>query len=300
MARAYLPKLDDQLVASAAEQHHAFWGGTRSLAAHTARVREQIARGGGRMRYVGLQGEDGSLVCSLKRYALQLQWGEAEVAAVGIGAVYTPEAARGRGHAAELMRQLLVEASAEGASAALLFSDIEPSYYERLGFVTVSRLTWSARADALPTGPSLLGDVIDDVACCELFEESWPAGFIRARRHGDGFAFGSWLNGSAAARALQWGGARCGYLCAGASEDTLWIDEAVTIGVEASALWSTLRALAEQHGAKRVGGWLRPEHAGGPFVATARSRCIPMLARLDDGLPAASDLRAHFSSIDHF
>ena len=145
-----------------------------------------------------------------------------------------------------------------------------------------------------------MGEEADLGACCELFERSWPTGFIRSRRDGDDFAYWSWLNRTPAPRLLQSAGTCCGYLCAGPSEGTLWIDEATTVDLPAPALWQTLRALAEEHGADRIGGWLRPEHAGGPFAAPVRNRCVPMVARLGGALPAASALRAHFSSLDHF
>jgi predicted N-acetyltransferase YhbS len=295
----YLPQLDDEQIALAASQHHAFWGGTRSLDEHVARVREQVARSD-HMRYVGLADARGALVCSLKRYRLRLMWGEAEVEAVGIGAVFTPEAERRRGYAAELLRRLLAEASEQGAGAALLFSDIDVRYYERLGFLTLSHLSWSARRETLPTGPASLGGEADLGTSCDLFERSWAAGFVRSRRDVDSFAYWAWLNRTPAPRLLLREGEPCGYVCASANEGTLWIDEAVTVELDAPTLWASLRQLADEQGAARVGGWLRPDHAGGPFVASARSRCIPMAARLDARLAEPASLRAHFSSLDHF
>jgi len=42
--------------------------------------------------------------------------------------------ARGRGHARSLLRRLLDGAAAEGFGLSLLFSEIDPRYYDRLGF----------------------------------------------------------------------------------------------------------------------------------------------------------------------
>ena len=52
----------------------------------------------------------------------------------GIGAVFTPEAQRGRGHATRLVEMLLERERAAGALLAGLFSEIGSQFYERLGF----------------------------------------------------------------------------------------------------------------------------------------------------------------------
>ncbi len=56
----------------------------------------------------------------------------------GIGAVFTTPAARGRGAARELIDRLLERASADRADLALLFSEIGPDYYARLGFEPIA------------------------------------------------------------------------------------------------------------------------------------------------------------------
>ena len=55
----------------------------------------------------------------------------------GLGAVFTPRRHRGRGSAAELIAQILARATSDGADLALLFSEIGPEYYARLGFETI-------------------------------------------------------------------------------------------------------------------------------------------------------------------
>ena len=72
----------------------------------------------------------------------------------GIGAVFTAPAARGRGAARELIDRLLERAAADGADLALLFSEIGPDYYARLGFEAIAttdrqlRVTESTRYGA--------------------------------------------------------------------------------------------------------------------------------------------------------
>jgi GNAT superfamily N-acetyltransferase len=83
---------------------------------------------------------DGDVVlASAKRYLFDGLVDDRPVKILGIGAVFTPEAHRGRGLAAELIQQMMIDGSARGCTWALLFSEIGPEYYERLGFTTLRR-----------------------------------------------------------------------------------------------------------------------------------------------------------------
>jgi len=82
---------------------------------------------------------DGHVLTSAKRYGLHVRLDGREMAAVGIGAVYTPRAQRRGGHAAAIVNALVNDAAAAGAELAVLFSEIGTGYYERLGFVAVPR-----------------------------------------------------------------------------------------------------------------------------------------------------------------
>jgi len=82
---------------------------------------------------------DGHVLTSAKRYGLYARLDGREMAAVGIGAVYTPRAQRRGGHAAAIVNALVNDAAAAGAELAVLFSEIGTDYYERLGFVAVPR-----------------------------------------------------------------------------------------------------------------------------------------------------------------
>jgi predicted N-acetyltransferase YhbS len=99
---------------------------TRWGAAHLARV--------------GLV-DGGRLLASAKRYALTVWLDGRRIPALGIGAVFTPPALRGRGHAPALVEQLCDEARGQGCGVALLFSEIGARYYERLGFRVVPHST---------------------------------------------------------------------------------------------------------------------------------------------------------------
>lgn len=83
--------------------------------------------------------EDDRLLASAKRYDFRADIGGERCAVLGIGAVFTPVAERGRGHASRLLDAMIEEAAARGCRAAVLFSEIGPDYYARLGFNVIRR-----------------------------------------------------------------------------------------------------------------------------------------------------------------
>src|SRR5438132_798797 len=63
----------------------------------------------------------------------------------GLGAIFTHPAHRGRGAARELVERMLESAAAKGADLAVLFSEIGPDYYARLGFTPLPRTNRTLR-----------------------------------------------------------------------------------------------------------------------------------------------------------
>lgn len=114
----------------------------------------------GRYRLHGLFDEAGVLLAALKGYALEGELEGRRARVLGIGAVFTPEAQRRRGHASRLLHLVLEEAQGLGMDAALLFSDIGERYYAELGFhlvesaeVLVDPQLLPRRAGARPAAP---------------------------------------------------------------------------------------------------------------------------------------------------
>jgi predicted N-acetyltransferase YhbS len=81
--------------------------------------------------------EGGRVVSSAKRYELSARLEGRIRRVLGIGAVFTPPEKRGLGWAQRLLTMLLEAAEAEGIEYAMLFSEIDPSFYQRLDFVPV-------------------------------------------------------------------------------------------------------------------------------------------------------------------
>ncbi len=123
------------------EESHAIWADELTARAYAQYNLAQLRTpwGSRRLCRYALLDDHGRVLTSAKRYALRVRLDGREMDAVGIGAVYTPKAQRGRGHAPAIVNQLVSEAAADGAELAVLFSEIGTSYYERLGFVAVPR-----------------------------------------------------------------------------------------------------------------------------------------------------------------
>lgn len=136
--------------------------------------RAQLATpwGTARLRRVALV-DGGCLLTTAKRYDLAARVDGQTVRLLGLGAVFTPEARRGHGYARELIRRVLESAANEGFGLALLFSEIDPRYYERLGFrsLPINQVALSVRPGKRagpPAIPLRSGDVGDLKAIVEM------------------------------------------------------------------------------------------------------------------------------------
>ena len=148
------------------------WGEGLSRTAYSQWNRAQMETPWGRehLRRVALV-EGGEVVASAKRYDFRARWSGQTVDVLGIGAVFTPPARRGQGHAAALIDAMVTDAAERGCAIALLFSEIGARYYERLGFQVVPRAM--VTVDVLPfTGsPAMLvrsGEAADLGAIAEI------------------------------------------------------------------------------------------------------------------------------------
>ena len=113
-------------------------------------------------RVVLVEGE--TMLASAKWYDFEARLDGRPVRILGIGAVFTPESQRGKGHAPELIRRMMAEAAREGYHLAVLFSEIGAAYYERLGFVVIPRDTVTLEIIQKKGAPATLvraGDATD-------------------------------------------------------------------------------------------------------------------------------------------
>lgn len=112
-------------------------GLTRRAYAQRNSAQMRTRWGAERLHRIALTDEQGRVLASAKRYRLDATHGGQPVRVCGIGAVFTPPALRGRGHASALIEQVLREEATGGTEFAALFSEIGTGFYERLGFTPV-------------------------------------------------------------------------------------------------------------------------------------------------------------------
>lgn len=135
-------------VASDRERRQAFanvhdvWGGGRSLDAHVAH-RLQSAQHRRAQWFVGTL--SGRVVTSLGAYPIAFNWCGEIVPGVALGAVHTRAAFRGRGFASRLLAGVEHHVQREGVKLAVLYSDIDPAFYQRLGYQLCP--AWQGRCD---------------------------------------------------------------------------------------------------------------------------------------------------------
>jgi GNAT superfamily N-acetyltransferase len=87
------------------------------------------------------------VVASAKRLDLSMQIDGRIRRVLGIGAVFTAPAYRGRGAAKELISRMIETGEAEGFEFAALFSEISPRIYEQVDFVPVPLSDWRLTVD---------------------------------------------------------------------------------------------------------------------------------------------------------
>jgi predicted N-acetyltransferase YhbS len=124
--------------------------------------------------------EAGTVVCSAKRYDLSARIDGRIRRVLGIGAVFTSPTQRKRGGARRLLEQVLDHAVADGYEFAMLFSEIDPSFYEKLEFVPVPLVESRLRVTRTAGSPAVLVRAGDDRDIPALVEITSRAS-VRAR-----------------------------------------------------------------------------------------------------------------------
>jgi predicted N-acetyltransferase YhbS len=116
-------------------QNHSMWNGGLSKDLYYDFNHGQFKHPWARRnyRYFVLR-KHGDIVSSCKLYTLDFQAHSKRYKVAGIGGVFTPENERGNGYASEMMQVVVKRCRDENYDAVLLFSDIDPSFYENVGF----------------------------------------------------------------------------------------------------------------------------------------------------------------------
>lgn len=142
------------------KETHRIWSGGLTFYAYLDYLERQTSSPWGRrnlsMRALQMPGATGlaeGIVTSCKTYNLTLRARSLagqprHLNFVGLGAIYTPEAHRGKGYARTLLDLLKEEAWAQGRDGMLLFSDIGSDFYGSCGFLEMSAATFTLEINA--------------------------------------------------------------------------------------------------------------------------------------------------------
>lgn len=112
--------------------------------------------GGDRLHRFALVDTDGQILSSAKRYRFDARLGDREVTMAGLGAVFTPPAQRGRGHARALIEQIAEEERRAGTAFLALFSEIGEAFYRDVGFTRVPMEEVTVQVIARGGAPAML------------------------------------------------------------------------------------------------------------------------------------------------
>ncbi len=254
----------------------------------------------------------GEPVSSLGWFPLKLSVCGRLLNAVGVGAVHTVPQWRGRGFASQLLEHVLAQARQEEIAVALLFTEIDPAFYERFGFRCCNARVHTAvvnRPVKLPQ--QFLFEPIHPqrhLAWIKRVHERFHS-TLQLHIHRDSDYWHYWMQRWPVPKWFllrhKASGQRAGYARLRARERTLLVEE---YGVDPDAaaaepaLFAHLAELARQARCEAVSGWLPPRPGLERwFHAEPRRSCIPMLAPLQTDIDA-KPLRqsCHFWMSEYF
>lgn len=256
---------------------------------------------------------DNRVVASLGRYPLRLRLRGEVVSGVAIGSVYTVREFRGRGFAGQLLDWVDENSREAGAALSVLYSDIDPTYYARRGYILCPAWAgWRDPCDEIPARavthrfvPIAAAEHLARIA--ELYAGYHGSAPVSVERDAEYWQMTLKKFPTDQFFALEsahqsWSG----YVRVG-QKDNLWriTDFALSDQTEklAEAFYSAFLTLGAAGGAKRVGGWL-PDSAVARqfFELEPRQLEITMIRPLvwsgevDEALIAST---SRFCEIDH-
>lgn len=261
--------------------------------------------------YVGCVG--GRVVVSLGCYPLHFRLRGRDVPGIAIGSVYTLADFRRRGFAAQLLGWVERRKQQDGVALSLLYSDINPGYYTRLGYVECPSLAgWRDLGASLPRLPET--DRLVEVSTAthladlaKLYADYHGAAPLSIARDADYWA--ALLQRFTSDRFFVFESA--GRPCAGYArlgrQGGDWHIRDYALADQSDGLakrfYTSMLAFGRETGASRVGGWLPDLSAARElFRVETRPTEITMIKPLAWSEPFEDDLisaTSRFCEIDH-
>ena len=298
----------DEQIDEIYRESHALWGSGLELEDYRGLWQDlrRTAWGGEHAIFCVWLDEADHVLSSLKVYRPQLRWLDEIGRITVIGAVFTPSAHRGRGHARAMVRTVIRQAREREDRVVLLFSDIGTAYYEAFGFRPLpAREDWGPLPrDASPPADWSLGPLeaatLEQVRGAHLDycmgrpfamirdDEHWRFLQVRSASFFERLADSSLRLRQQVARRS---GRFEGYLVTIEGRGEWNVREVGAVGGDPNTMASILRvgaAQARRRGLRGFYGWLPPEVR--PLLrdwrihTRGRQRAVPMILPLD---PAA-------------
>jgi GNAT superfamily N-acetyltransferase len=283
---------------AAHENCHDVWSQGLPLAAHVAH-RECSALHQSARWAVGCL--DGRVVAALASHPLRFRWHGRSYPGIGIASVHTLREIRGLGFAQRMIRWIEPFERQHGARLSVLFCDIDPRYYARLGYTLCpSHSGWASTAsidlphvgnDGWRLQPAeKTGTFAAQIAAfAEIYNSDHARRAFSVERTTD---YWQHLADRLPEAERFWfvspAGDRCGYVWLRTeTRDVVIDDHAVRDGVDAnrSILLRAVVKLAAQRGLARAGGWLPAVPlTDGLFGLEPRTTEITMLKSLDEAV----------------
>lgn len=256
---------------------------------------------------------DGRVVTSLAAHPVQFRIGAETLSGIAIGSVYTTKDVRGLGFAPRLINWVEDYKRRQGTDLSVLYSDINPDYYARMGYALCP--SWKGfRKAANEADSARLSHRLRAIDLAEYlprikqtyanYHGALPLSIARSDSYWsmmlEKFAADKFYSLEAA------DGAWTGYVLVGPREDT-WrvIDYALVDHSDALAeqLYLAMSAAAHAAGARQIGGWL-PDTKGarGLFAFAARKAEVTMIKPLAWGGTLSPEMIAgasQFCELDH-
>lgn len=287
------------------------WGGGNNLETHI-QLRLASAQHNRALWFVGCL--NGKVATSLGCYPMQFRINGQTEQGIAIGSVHTLKEYRGMGYAPQLIQWVEEYQQQRGTTISLLYSDISPDYYARMGYqlcpawegwISPQQIVLektSNKGSLIPISPSEERSTLQQIYnhYHSQFEISisrndlyWD--FLLQKGAGDDFCYLESPNGK-----------KLGYVHLGVNPDRLTLRDWAFTDHSSDNLTLLLNTLIEEGNkrkANRVGGWL-PDNPSLQTIIPIKKRHmeITMLKRL----PQSNNLKStilsaagHFQEIDH-
>ena len=293
---------------------HEVWNGGLSLDEHVERRLKSIQHNRAQW-FVGCVND--KVVTSLGTYPLRFRLDDRIVSGIAIGAVHTVAEFRGQGFAPQLIGSVEQYHQARSVEISLLYSDIKPSYYARLGYVQCDgwdrwfgvsdtestpadavaprlRLQRACRSEALRE-LSRIHDAFHEGMCFSIARDADYWNYLLTKNLDDEFY---WLRDST--------DSNIGYVRLGFRGPQAVIRDLALqppINENATLLIDSLSQLARERAIERWGGWLPiSSWVNDEYSRKVRLREVTMLKSLCAGIRIDEEVIRdcqHLHEIDH-